>query len=1044
MVRSVNVLRVIVMLMLFITTSLHAQKTKIYTDKYTTYREALELYEKEKYSAAQEKFGEMIRLLNDPMDEVSINSEYYYAICALKLLHPDAEFLLQRFIDLHPESPQVKIVYFELGKFFFQKNTKSDYKKALAYFNRVEKENLNESQLNEFYYKRGYSLFQLKEFKEAALDFIKVKDAEGPYREPALYYYSYIAYTENKYQSALEGFQKLQSNEYFRNIVPYYIAQIYYLQGKYDEVVAYVPPILDSASGKQRTELLHLTGDSYYRLQKYDIAVPYLEQYIREVSPNRDENYQMGYAYYRSGFYSKAVPYLNKTVNVEDSMAQLAFYHLGDCYLRMNEKIYARNAYEGAAKLSFNPKIQEDATFSFAKLAYELSYNPFHEAITALEEYLKKYPNSPRREEAYSFLINVYITTRNYSSALKALDQVKNKDFRIQSAYQMVCFNYAVELFQQRKFNEAITYFTKVKTYPIDKKLNYESKYWIAESYYQLRDFDRAIDFFTQFQQEPGAFSSTLYNTANYNIAYSWYEKGMDKLEKLKEVQGIDELKNSLLNFKKFVTDKNEKDQVKMADAYLRIGDLHYIRKENESAIEYYNLAYRENSGRRDYALFQLSFCQYLIRKNQEAIDGYRKLVSEFPGSNYVSESIFEMGEVYREMENHPKAIESYQEYVNRYPANTKSRKAILYMAKIYYKQKNYAKSEDLYRKILRENPTADEIKTVVDGLQPVLTEQGRLDEWAALKKQYDKGDDQSVEISYADQVDKAYSAADCDKTIEYANKYVTLYPNGSSIRKIRFYRAECQSSQGRHDLAAPDYEFVLSYPDVEFAEQSNRRLAYYWQNKKDYVKALTYFLQLETTSSVASNKFDAVLGAMRCYYQTKDWAKTIEYAARVLKEAGLKDEIKGEAKLVTGISLFSQEEFDKAFTELKAASGILKGWYWAEARYYMAHVYYSKKDYKKCEKEIFEFVKIKPNFDYWLAKAYILLADNYLGLGDAFQAKATLKSVIDNYKGDDEIVPTAQAKYDAIIEQENNQNNQRKLQEDIDKGSEEIPGNNE
>jgi hypothetical protein len=55
------------------------------------------------------------------------------------------------------------------------------------------------------------------------------------------------------------------------------------------------------------------------------------------------------------------------------------------------------------------------------------------------------------------------------------------------------------------------------------------------------------------------------------------------------------------------------------------------------------------------------------------------------------------------------------------------------------------------------------------------------------------------------------------------------------------------------------------------------------------------------------------------------------------------------------------------------------------------------------------------PNYDYWIAKTFILLADDYVALKDNFQAKATLQSVLDNYKGTDEILPTAQQKLDKI-----------------------------
>jgi TolA-binding protein len=59
--------------------------------------------------------------------------------------------------------------------------------------------------------------------------------------------------------------------------------------------------------------------------------------------------------------------------------------------------------------------------------------------------------------------------------------------------------------------------------------------------------------------------------------------------------------------------------------------------------------------------------------------------------------------------------------------------------------------------------------------------------------------------------------------------------------------------------------------------------------------------------------------------------------------------------------------------------------------------------------------VKDLPNYDYWVTKTFILLADNYVALKDTFQAKATLQSVIDNYKGDDDILPTAKQKLEAL-----------------------------
>lgn len=1042
MVQTVAWMRGVVMLLLFVQ-PLYAQKTRIYTDKYSVYREALDLYDKEKYSVARQKFDEAIKTLNDPLDEVSINAEYYAALCALKLFHPDAEYLLERFVAAHPESPQVRTVYMHLGRHFFQ-NKK--WKKSIEYFDKVDRFHLTEKETHEYHYKRGYAQFQLKDYKAAAVSFNEIRNKENDYQEPATYYYSHIAYFEGNYQVALEGFEKLKTSENFKAMVPYYIAQIYYLQKRYDDVVAYVPPILDTTKGKQKNELSHLVGDSYYKLKKYDIAVPYLEQFIASVTPTREENYQMGYAYYRSGFYEKAVPFLNKAVNGKDEMAQYANYHLADCYLRLNKKEYARNAYEGAAKLDIDRKVQEDAMFSYAKLAYELSNNPFHEAIEALQSYLKKYPDGPRRDEAYSFLINVYLTTRNYQAALDAIAQIKTKDFRVQTAYQMATFNLGVDLFQKSRYVDAIKAFDNVKVYPLDKRLNAESKYWIAECKYKMKNYDEAIEAYSVFQQEPGAFSSKLYNVANYNVAYAYYDKGMDELERKQNSKDNASLTSSLYAFKKFIAEPQEKDKVKLADASLRAGDLHYYRKENENAIEYYNKAYDYNSGSRDYALYQIAHCRHLTRKYDDAVATYNRLIRDYPSSNFVPDATFEIGEVYRENQSYQKSIDTYKQFISSYPSNQKVRKATGYIALQFYQLKNYKESERYYRMLL-ESPNQNDIQTALDGLKNVLIALDREAEWVALVKQYDKRGESTKEIETTlwESLDRSYSANDCEKSIEKANGYLQQFPNGAYVMQARFYRAECLHSKGQRELSVSDYEYVFGIAGNPFMEITSLRLGNFYFQAKNYEKSTIYYTQLEKVASGATNRLNAQIGLMRGNFLVKQFGQSQDYAARVLKDATVTGDLKSEAHFIQGLSYLELNDLSSAKTELQKSIDITKtGWRWAEARFNLCLITYKQGDYKKCETEIMNFVKVKPNFDYWLGRSYILLADVYLGLNDPFQAKSTLRSVIDHYKGDDEIVPTAQKKYDEILERENQQNNSRKMSTGESENTEEEEGGND
>jgi TolA-binding protein len=118
---------------------------------------------------------------------------------------------------------------------------------------------------------------------------------------------------------------------------------------------------------------------------------------------------------------------------------------------------------------------------------------------------------------------------------------------------------------------------------------------------------------------------------------------------------------------------------------------------------------------------------------------------------------------------------------------------------------------------------------------------------------------------------------------------------------------------------------------------------------------------------------------------------------------------------LYAGLAYLQKADTTSAVKELNYTVSNTKTIAAAEAKYNIARVEYLKGHYKASQKTCFDLVKDLPNYDYWVTKTFILLADNYLALKDTFQAKATLQSVIDNYKGDDDIVPTAKQKLDKL-----------------------------
>lgn len=468
-----------------------AQRTTAYIDKDLLYKQGLDLFDKKQFVAAQKSFGDYISLRNSP-PLLKIDAEYYAAACAIELFHKDGEWRMREFIAAHPESNKINGAWFYLGKSGFRKKK---YKETIQNFEKVDIYKLDKENLAELYFKRGYSYIETGDAEKAKADLYEIKDVDNKYIYPALYYYSHLHYLDKKYETALEGFNKLVGNETFGSVVPYYITQIYFVQGKYENVVKSGPDLLnDSNQVQKKSEINRMIGESYYNLRDYKNALDYLKKTESGAALNAEGSYAIAYCYYKLDDCQNAISYFEKATGREDSLAQSAHYHLADCYIKGNNRTKAKNSFYQAHKLDFDKKITEDALYSFAKLSYELDFSPFNETVRAFSQYLKKYPNSPRKDEAYKYLVNVYSTTKNYERAIKSIEELDNQDPILKATYEKLVFFKGVEYFNTSDIDNAEKQFKKAMAINADKTYNALSSYWLGEIYYLRKDYSTAID----------------------------------------------------------------------------------------------------------------------------------------------------------------------------------------------------------------------------------------------------------------------------------------------------------------------------------------------------------------------------------------------------------------------------------------------------------------------------------------------------------------------------------------------------------------------
>lgn len=978
-----------------------SQKTQIYTDKYKDYRDGLELFDKQKYAAAKKKFESVVILIDNKQDEIQVSAEYYKAVCALELFNRDANFLLSQFMLDHPDAPQSKKIPFILGRDFYRQK---DYQLAIEWFEKVDKYYLTKDEVVEFHFKFGYSYFKKKKNDLAKSNFYEIKDVQSDFFGPANYYYGHLSYIDSNYQTALESFKKIENTPGFSAIVPYYISQILFMQGKYQEVIDYAPSILEREKVKREGEMNGIIGSSYFKKKQYKNAIPYFEEYFRNASfRSEDDYYQLGFSYYQVKNYEKAIKYLGRVAANDDERAQICNYILAESYIKTDNKEYAKAAFKRAYDLGHDKSITEDALFGYAKSTYELSYNPYDGATEIFHKFLEEFPESNKKDKVYEYLLDVYSTTKNYEQALASINRIKNKNFKIKEAYQKLSYNRGVELFYKKDYSNAKTQFTNVKKYNIEPALNARSKFWLAEIKYRQGKYTESINGFKNFKTTTGSRSTNLITLADYNIGYAYFDQK--------------DFPNAITAFRNYVKETSDKE--KKADAYLRLGDAYYLKKDDKNASKYYDRAIALNQKNIDYALYQKAIVSGYLQDNDEKQRLLSKLLNEYPNSIYAKNSTFELANSYRNQRKDTEALRLYQQIVDNNPNGEQKRRALLNIGGIHLRNERFGDAEDILEKIVREYPNTLESEAAINELEKAYTVQGKIGQFpdllASLGVQYSESKLDSTLWSPANQ---AYLNGDCENAESALKSYLSKIPNPKHYASANFYLGECA-------YLKEDYEKALNYYDVVInKEQKHLEDALFHAANINYIleqyqKSYNYYVQLDPINADQVKTPIINKGIMRTAYKLEKWEKAIEYAGKVLSDGNTNSSLEEQATMIKASANFELGNYATAkplFTRVVRLSNDIDK---AIAKYRVCEILYIQRKYKEAEDELFDFIKQKPTYDYWLAKGFILLADVYVKLDDNFQAKATLQSVIDNYVGDDDIIETAQSKLDAIIESE-------------------------
>ena len=326
---------IIVAFCVFYSYSIHSQQTAIFTNDLETFNKAIELYDNEQFLAAQSLFDRVQRQVQD--ETIKGDCAYYIANCAVRLNQQNADELMETFVADYPTSIKRNDAYINVANFYFE-NGKYSY--ARKWYDKVDESSLSRGEREKFNFNNGYAYFRNKRYNEAKKYFNKVSDSQK-YGAQAKYYLGFIAYEGDEYEEANELFESVKDEERYAEGLSYYQADMNFKLGKFQEAIDMGLEQYENSSPMERSELSKIIGESYFNLGKYKEAIPYLTEYKGKRGKwSNTDYYLLGYAYYKQKDFESAIGEFNKIVDGRNAVAQNAYYHLAESYLKLDYQNY--------------------------------------------------------------------------------------------------------------------------------------------------------------------------------------------------------------------------------------------------------------------------------------------------------------------------------------------------------------------------------------------------------------------------------------------------------------------------------------------------------------------------------------------------------------------------------------------------------------------------------------------------------------------------------------------------------------------------------
>ncbi|MFD2035899.1 tetratricopeptide repeat protein [Belliella marina] len=940
-----------------------------------------ELFDKQLFSASKYEFEDLKSKELSGNEEVFV--DFHHAISALKIDNPGAADLVYNFIRKHPDHPKINEAAHVLGNFFFEKR---NYREAIPAYQKVDINKIWPEQRAEVLFKMGYAQFQLKDYNEALVNFNLVKRERTAYTPDANYYAGFIHMENKRYDQAIADFKEADKSNFYSGKIPYMLSGVYYRQGLYDELIAYAEPVLANRKNLDRKEEIHLyLAEAYFEKRNFLKAGQQYDEFVntRKGTLERPQIYKAGVAQYEVQNYQRATDYFKVSAGGNDRIGQVSSYYLGHSYLKLNNPQFASTSFNAAYKSDADPNIKEEALINYAKV--NLERGSFQDAVTGLDTYLEIYPRGQYAREAEDLLADALINTSNYLRAIEQIERMPNKSTRINAAYQKVSFYQGIVYYRDKRNDLATAYFDKAINTSVDKDLVNQAHFWKAENFAARENLPDAIKSYERLQALRPRANDPYLIKSHYGLGYAYFNSQQYAKAETQFKLYIDKLQRA--------EDKENYD-----DALIRLGDTYYVQKKFGDALNTFQRAVREGNAYTDYAHFRSGVVHNFQNNNPEAINQLNRVIDNFPSSLYMEDAIFQKAQINMEMTRYAEAKSGFSRLISSRPNSQFIPFALEGRAIASYSLQQYDETINDYKKILENHPNSSNSESALVGLQEALALQNRSGEFSNYLSRYRNAnpDNKSLQNVEFEAAKNLFFSNSHQQAIQAFQTYLKNYPQTSNRAEATYFIGDAYSKLGNQAEALNYFYQIDGLKESPQRIRAVQRIATIELENKNYTKALPYLRESSKSARNKLEEFEAFKGLMDAHYFTNKYDSAVFYADRIINLGNVMADGIPSAMLTKSKAYFQTGNVNAAEDALMTLINEYKTVQGAEGLYLLAESYSKKKNFTQSNDAIFDFSSPFSAHAYWYGKCFILLADNYMALGEDFQAKATLESVVE------------------------------------------------